>query len=182
MEEIIDVVDENDSFVRKATRQEVVQKGLLHRDSRIIIQNSKGEFVVQKRSMDKDNYPGCYDIGVAETVKGGESYESAAIRGIMEELGIVGISNISLMRSLLFKMRYKSDNLNEHCKVYYLIYGGKMQAQKEEIDELKLLKEDELIGFIKSQQFHPAGKMAFEKYLEKNEKMEISMKKVSIED
>mgnify|MGYP001564276284 CR=1 FL=1 len=56
MEEILDVVDEEDKFVRKATRKEVREKALMHRVSRIIIFNKDKKFVVQKRSMSKDMY------------------------------------------------------------------------------------------------------------------------------
>ena len=42
MEEILDVVDEEDQFVRKASRKEVREKALMHRVSRVIIVNGKG--------------------------------------------------------------------------------------------------------------------------------------------
>lgn len=117
-EEILDVVNEKDKFVRKATRKEVREKALLHRVARIIIENNKGELLIQKRSMKKDIYPGHWDVGVAETVKSGEGYESAAMVGLRDELGITGISNIELIHSLLFKIIYKSPEHNILCKVY----------------------------------------------------------------
>jgi len=165
MEERIYVVNEKDQFVRKATREEVMEKALLHRDSRVIIQNSKGRFLAQKRSANKDNYPGCWDIGVAETVKEGEGYVLAAFRGLHEELGIIGISNIQIMRSLLFKIRFSSPQLNELCKVYKLMYDGKLIVQKEEIDDVKFLAKEEVINLIEQYLFHPVGKMIFEKYI-----------------
>ena len=166
-EEIVYVVDEQDRFVRKATRKEVTENALLHRTARVIIKNTKGELLVQKRSMNKDLYPGHWDIGVAETVQNGDSYESTATRGLHEELGIIGISNIQLIHSFLFKIRYSSAQSNELCKVYKLLFDGKIIAQKEEIDEARFLTKEgikNLIGTNKA--FHPVGILAFNKYLE----------------
>ena len=55
-EEIFDVIDENNKVIGKATRKEVHAKGLLHRAVHILIVNSKGEMLLQKRSMTKDLY------------------------------------------------------------------------------------------------------------------------------
>lgn len=166
MEEIIYVVDEKDQFVRKATRQEVREKALLHRAARVIIKNSNKEFLVQKRSLKKDIHPGLWDIGVAETAKEGDSYESTTMRGLLEELGITGISNIQLMHSVLFKLKYFSKNHNILCKVYHLLYSGQMYAQEEEIDEIKFLTIKEVIDLTKKANFNPVGKVVFDKYLE----------------
>lgn len=169
-EEILDVVDEKDRFVRKSSRKEVREKKLLHRVARVIVKNNKNESIIQKRNADKKTFPSHFDIGIAETVKSSESYESAAIRGLYEELGIFGVSNIQLTNSFLFKIRYNSMQTNEICKVYMLEYNGKINFQKEEIEEVKSLKINEVKKLIKMP-FHPVGKIAFEKYLElKNNK------------
>ena len=166
MEEILYVVDGEDKFVRKTTRKEVMENALLHRCSRIIIHNDNNLFLVQKRSMEKDIYPGCWDIGVAGTVNESESYESTAIRELMEEVGITGVSNIQLMHSFLFKLKYTSKLSNTHCKVYELIYNGAIKPQKEEIDEVKLLETAKVKKLMETKKFHPIGKAVFEKYLE----------------
>ena len=165
-EEILDVVDEKDQFVRKATRKEVREKTLLHRVARIIIENNQGELLVQKRSMKKDIFPGHWDIGVAETVKSGQSYEGAMMVGLRDELGITGISNIQLMHSLLFKINYRSLEHNVLCKVYKLIYNGKLIFQDGEVEEVKYLTIEQIKNLIQTEKFDPVGKLIFEKYLE----------------
>ena len=166
MEEIIYVVDEQDQFVRKAARQEVRQKALMHRTARIIISNGNGLFLVQKRSAGKDIYPSHWDIGIAGTVRESESYESTAMRELMEEVSITGISNMQLMHSFLFKIRYSSSVHNAHCKVYMLHYDGRIVPQKEEIDEIGFMAAEDVKEIIRKTQFHPVGKIVFEKYLE----------------
>jgi len=165
-EEIIYVVNEKDQFVRKATRKEVREKALLHRAARVIIKNNEQKFLVQKRSLRKDIHPGLWDIGIAETAKEGGSYESTAMRGLLEELGITGISNIQMMHSVLFKLKYFSKNHNILCKVYYLLYNGQVYSQEEEIDEAKFLTKEEVSNLIEKEAFNPVGKIIFNKYLE----------------
>ncbi len=44
--------------------------------------------LLQKRSMNKDAYPGCYDISSAGHIPAGEDYLPSALRELYEELGI----------------------------------------------------------------------------------------------
>ena len=46
------------------------------------------DVLLQKRSKDKDSYPGCYDISSAGHVQAGDEFENAALRELEEELGI----------------------------------------------------------------------------------------------
>ena len=105
MEEMIYVVDDDDNVVRETTRKEVRKKGLLHRDVTVVITNSRNEFLIQKRSLKKDIYPGFWDFGMSETVGAGEIYSQAAVRGLQEELGIEDISEKNLEKSFLFKFK-----------------------------------------------------------------------------
>ena len=165
-EEILDVVDEKDQFVRKATRKEVRAKSLLHRVARIVIENRKGDFLVQKRSIKKDIFPGYWDIGAAETVKSGQGYEGAAMVGLTDELGIIGISNIQLMHALLFKIKYNSPEHNVLCKVYKVPYNGELIFQDSEVEEAKFLTIEQIKSLIQKENFDPVGKFIFNKYLE----------------
>lgn len=166
MEEILYVVDDKDQFVRKVSRKEVIENALIHRTARVIIFNNKGLFLVQKRSMRKDMYPGYWDIGMAGTVIENDGYVGTALRELMEELDIIGVSNIQLMHSFLFKIKYRSSENNVNCKVYKLNYDGKLIVQKEEIDDVKFMTLDNLKKLITKENFHPVGKIVLEKYLE----------------
>ena len=163
---MLDIVNEKDQFVKKATRKEVRDKALLHRVSRVLVYNKFGKLLVQKRAKTKDMFPSYWDIGIAETVKSDEGYEGAALRGLVEEAGIYGISNIQLIHSFLFKIKYNSQETNELCKVYELQYNGNIQPQKEEIEAIDFLTATEVKDLISENKFHPVGKVVFEKYLE----------------
>ncbi len=163
--EYVDVVDEEDKFVRKATEMEMREKTLLHRAARIILVNKEGKFLVQKRSKNKELYPGYWDIGVSETLKSGESYESAAVRGLLEELGLMYISNIQLLHSFIAKLKFRSKQDNVNYKVYEYLCQGKVYVNKDEIEEAKFIPLEEVEKLISEGKFTPGGEMAFRECL-----------------
>lgn len=73
-------------------RSMVHRQGKLHRTVHIwIIQRENGgvlRVLLQKRSKNKDAYPGCYDISSAGHVQAGDDFLPAALRELSEELGI----------------------------------------------------------------------------------------------
>jgi isopentenyl-diphosphate delta-isomerase len=54
----------------------------------VLLHNSAGLLLLQRRSKRKGVYPGVWDLTVAEHVTPGETYEAAAHRGLREELSI----------------------------------------------------------------------------------------------
>jgi 16S rRNA (adenine1518-N6/adenine1519-N6)-dimethyltransferase len=89
--EIFDVVDENDRIVDRAPRGEVHAKNLRHRATHIFIFNARGEIFLQRRSVWKDQAPGCWGSSAAGHVDHGEEYLTAALRELDEELGLRGV-------------------------------------------------------------------------------------------
>lgn len=87
MTEYLDIVDEEDNVIEKDTRKNVHARHEIHRGVHVFVINSKREMLVQKRSENKDYYPGYYDASVGAQVLSGESYEQAAARETEEELG-----------------------------------------------------------------------------------------------
>jgi isopentenyl-diphosphate Delta-isomerase len=88
MAALIQVVDTNDRPIRVATKQEIWEKGLLHRIVRIMIEHPDGRILLQRRSPTKDIFPNCWDNSAAGHVDAGEEYEAAAYRELKEELGL----------------------------------------------------------------------------------------------
>ena len=87
-EEIVTIVDDRNNVVGAEPRWRMRSYGLPHRATYILVFNSAGELFVQKRADSKDIYPGHYDVAAGGVVMAGESYESAAMRELEEELGI----------------------------------------------------------------------------------------------
>jgi 16S rRNA (adenine1518-N6/adenine1519-N6)-dimethyltransferase len=86
--ELFAVVDEKDQVTGAATRSEVHGNNLLHRAVHILIFNTSGEVLLQKRSRWKDRHPNLWDSSAAGHVGAGEDYDGTAVRELDEELGV----------------------------------------------------------------------------------------------
>ncbi|MBI2133115.1 NUDIX domain-containing protein [Candidatus Woesearchaeota archaeon] len=161
MEEMVDIVDEKDKVISTTTKREMVENALLHRAARVVLLNSKGEVLVQKRSEKKKVYPGCWDIGVAETVQSGESFEEAATRGLNEEMGVSDV-----IGDFLFKTKFLSKDNNVIYKVFEAFYDGDVKVQEEEVDEARFVPLDGAISIANLEKFSPTGKFILDKYVE----------------
>jgi isopentenyl-diphosphate delta-isomerase len=86
-EELFDVVDGQDEVIGQAPRREVHARNLLHRAVHVLVHDAAGRLFLQRRSLSKDSFPGCWDASCTGHVDAGEDYETAARRELGEELG-----------------------------------------------------------------------------------------------
>lgn len=89
--EILDIVDEKGiptgEVVDRKTAHEL---GIPHRTAHVWIvrkKYGKTQILLQKRSEEKDSYPGCFDISSAGHIPAGTDYIPSALRELKEELG-----------------------------------------------------------------------------------------------
>ncbi len=88
MHELLNIVDEKDRVLGRATRSEIHRTQRLHRAVHMLVANSAGEIYLQKRAPSKDMNPNRWDSSAAGHVDAGEGYLQAAIREVTEELGV----------------------------------------------------------------------------------------------
>ena len=92
MKELLDIVGENGCPTGETVDRDYAHlHGVWHRTAHLwIARKNKGsiEILLQKRSQNKDSYPGCYDISSAGHIPAGVDYTESAIRELKEELGI----------------------------------------------------------------------------------------------
>ncbi len=87
--EYLDVLDSEGNIVGRASKEEVYSKKLPHRIVHVFVINPKtGEVYLQKRSESKDFLPGYWCTSAGGHVRAGESFEEAARRELLEELGL----------------------------------------------------------------------------------------------
>ena len=85
--DIFDIVDGDDRVIGRAPRREVHARRLNHRATHILVHDEAGRVFLQRRSLAKDTFPGCWDSSCSGHVDSGETYEIAARRELGEELG-----------------------------------------------------------------------------------------------
>lgn len=140
--EIFDVVDENDCVIGQATRAEVHREKFLHRAVHILVCDSDGNVILQKRSREKDTAPGLFSTSCAGHVDAGETYEAAAMRELKEELGID--TGKTPAPKFLFAMAPQEELGWEFIRVYALTCTGTLMPNPAEIEELISLSPEKI--------------------------------------
>jgi isopentenyl-diphosphate delta-isomerase type 1 len=134
------VVDEKDNVIGEATRIECHSGSkIIHRAAAIIIVNSKGEMLAEKRSLLKDIHTGKWTMCVGGHLQPGEAYDEAAIREVREEIGV------KCKPKFLFKMLVETRFEREMLSVFSCSHDGPFNANREEVDEIKFVSRKEVL-------------------------------------
>jgi 8-oxo-dGTP pyrophosphatase MutT (NUDIX family) len=159
-DEILDVVDEHDRVVGRASRREVRGRRLLHRFSSVACRDPAGRLYVHRRTDDKDVYPGMYDMFAGGVLATGETYLEAARRELAEELGVVGPEP-----RFLFKHHYRGSENPSWSSLFEVTWDGPVRPQASEIAWGGFLDEGELLARLDEWPFVPDGLEVFRRWL-----------------
>jgi len=129
-DELLDVVDADGRVLGAAPRCRIHGNNRwLHRVVHLLVLDSGGRLLLQKRSMNKSVAPGRWDTSVGGHVDCGEDVETALCREASEELGF-------LPRNPLFAYQYIHSNMHESELVFTFTctHDGPFRHNPEEID------------------------------------------------
>ncbi len=138
-------VDYNDKGIGLRPREDFYTGKYIHRASHLILQNTKGEILLQKRARDKKWYPGLYTFSVSGTV-GDESYEECIQKEMGEEIGI----HIPVTK--LFTYPVFDDKMKSWNSVYLGYSNETITIDKREMDEVVWKSREAIVEDI---QHHP---------------------------
>ena len=132
------------------TGRTVVRGGAVSEGERLLavhtlVLNSRNELLIQKRSVRKDRYPGCWDLSAGGFVQSGEDSAAAAQRELREETGLdVPVNELRFLFTEPFS--YLLDDF------YLLLLSDaaieSLQLQEEEVDEAKWAPQQEVEAMI----------------------------------
>lgn len=159
--EYLDIVNEEGIPTGKTVDRELAHKdGILHRTAHVwVVRKGKNgyEILLQKRSMEKDSFPGLYDTSSAGHIPAGADYVESALRELSEELGINAVPE-DLSYAGIFRIQYEKEfhgrifRDNEVTKVYVyerLVDIGILSLQKSEVEEVRWFDLKEVAEEIK---------------------------------
>jgi len=139
-EERLDVINKSGKIINTLPRSEIHgNPSLLHMVVHVLVFNTKGELLLQKRSMDKDVAPGRWDTSVGGHVNAGEVVADAVMREMEEELGIKDCGP-----EFLYTYIHSNDYESELVYTYKCEYDGEIEFQQDEIDEVRPWGLDEI--------------------------------------
>lgn len=145
------LVDAEDNPVGTMEKMEAHEKGLLHRAFSVLIFNSKGELLLQKRASSKYHSGGLWTNTCCSHPAPNETVAVAAKRRLKEEMGI------DLQPVFAYKFTYKApldQNLIEHevDHVFTATFDGVPQVNTHEVEDWKFVEISQLLHDI---QAHP---------------------------
>ena len=154
--EILDIVDEEGKPTGSMiSREEAHRKGILHRTAHVWIVRKKDDaydVLLQKRSIEKESFPGMYDTSSAGHIPAGCEPITSALRELKEELGIeAGESDLKYIGQ--FRIQYEKQfhghifKDNEVTSVYLYdkdVDISSLQLQNEEVEEVSWFALDEV--------------------------------------
>ncbi len=160
--ELLDIVDQNGIPIGKTVEREIAHReGIRHRTSHVWIlrkHDEKTQVLLQKRSISKDSYPGCYDISSAGHIPSGESFIESALRELKEELGVHAVADELLYcgrRQFEYHKTFHGKEFwdNQVSNVYVLrrnIEYAELILQKSEIDTVLWMDLDMCFDMVKN--------------------------------
>lgn len=111
MQKLVILVDENDNEKGTMEKLEAHKKAILHRAISVFICNSRGEWLLQRRALNKYHSKGLWTNACCSHPFPGETSLDAANRRLMEEMGL----ETSLKELFHFTYKAELDNeLTEH--------------------------------------------------------------------
>jgi len=141
-DELFDVVDEDDRVIAQSPRREVHARKLRHRAIHVLIHDPNGRLFLQRRSLGKDTFPGCWDSSCSGHVDAGEDYPAAARRELGEELGW---RDAALPLRPLLKLNATPETGHEFIQIFVLgPLSGPFDLNSEEITEGRWAAPNEL--------------------------------------
>jgi isopentenyldiphosphate isomerase len=161
-DEILEIVNEHGEIIGTAPRMTIHRdNSLLHRVVHLLLFNSKGLLLLQKRSPLKDVAPGTWDTSVGGHVAPGEDITTALKREMEEELSLTNCET-----DFLYRYIHRNEKESELVHSFRAIYDGNVNFNKDEIAEVRFWEPDEITRSIGSGIFSNNFIDEFQRYLE----------------
>lgn len=133
-EMLIDAVNQSDAPIGVIRRNEVFRKRVNFRVAHDLIFNSRGELLVQQLARTRLRHPGFWGSSVAAYVFAGESYQAAAERRLVEELGVRGVA-----LNYVGKTSMEDEGCHKFIGVFSAIHNGPFTFARDHIETLEFL-------------------------------------------
>ena len=152
VKEVLIAVNNKDEMINFILRSDAHKNQVLHRAIGVIIKKGNKIFI-QKRSQNKDVFPGFYEASLSGHVSKGETYKTTALKELKEELGLnIKKSKLVFLGKKLIKT--KKDN---HFMIFYIlrISKQKIKIDNKEVAKGMFISKPELLQSIKKDKFTP---------------------------
>ncbi len=147
--EYVVLVDENDRELGSLEKLEAHQSGLLHRAISVLIRDTQGRMLLQKRAYGKYHSPGLWTNACCSHPRPGEAAVDAAVRRSKEELGLE--IETRFLGSFIYRAEFENGLIeHEFDHIFTSINEDMPWPDPEEVAELRWVDEAELHTWMSS--------------------------------
>lgn len=147
-EELVDIFDENENFIKVVTKSQAHSEGLLHKTVISEVINSNGEWLMIKQSKDKQD-AGQYVSPVGGHVTARETEIEALRKETKEEIGFTEDFKYEFVGKKIYN-RHVIGRHENHLFIVYKIYSDTKPTTNKEIESYKYFTENELKNELKN--------------------------------
>lgn len=146
MEHVV-LVNEYDQPIGTMEKMEVHQRGLLHRAFSVLLFNSRGELLLQKRARSKYHSGGLWTNTCCSHPFPGEEVTQGARRKLVQEMGIVAKPQPAF--SFIYRATFEN-GLHEHELDHVLtdVFDGEPRLNPDEAEDWRWITMDNLAADI----------------------------------
>lgn len=162
------LVDENDNELGVDSRENChMGTGKRHRAFVIFLFDTKDRVLIQCRSSKVLLWPECWDVTAASHVYPEETYEEAARRRLVQELGIHD-APLQKVLAFTYSAGFGEYAENEYCALLVGKYEGQVQANEEVVADYKHVYLSEVEKDVRENpnRYTPWFKIALNKFIE----------------
>jgi isopentenyl-diphosphate delta-isomerase len=132
-DELLDLVDADDTVINRMWRSEVYRKGLSNfRAVNAFLKNPSGRIWIPRRTAFKKLFPSCLDMSVGGHVKSDESYEEALEREVWEEIRL-DITSVPVR--MIGRLTPHEHGVSAFMQVYEIAYGSTPEFNRDDFTE-----------------------------------------------
>lgn len=150
LDELFEIFDDQGNPRGLAARPRVHSLGLWHRSAHVFLFGTSGDLYLQLRAAGKDLYPDLWDYSVGEHLQPGETFHTAALRGLREELGVdtIALQPIGTERTSDFAISRLGVHDRELQQAFRGVYDGPIQPDPAEVAEVRSASMIELRAWV----------------------------------
>lgn len=165
-QEILVLVDDKDNELGKETREKChAGRGIRHR-AYVVFLFHEGRLLLQQRSQKKQLWSGFWDVSYTSHVYPGETYQQAAERKSVQEIG-AKVGKLEDAYSFVYWVPHGANSENEFCRLLVGEFDGKVKPNPDEVSAVRWTTVKELEAAMRAhpERYTPWLKLAFDGFL-----------------
>lgn len=144
---LIPVVNFYDNIIGYDTKENIHNKGILHRAFSVFLYNKNG-LIIQKRDIAKYHSGGLWANSCCSHPYNNENIIQAACRRLNEELGILSAPKLHSIGSIMYREVFSTAIEFEKDRILVGEYNGHISCDKAEIEYIKTISFDDLTNDV----------------------------------